>query len=205
MSTPINTINCPTRRRPIVYPCGDTSSIYNTSVIQYVTKSDYAANGGDVWTEINILGHVPSDPGWPSTSQGQTDIANMNKATSGVMFAFSRIRPADVTDGTSNTYLLGEKYVNHDNYEDGQDVGDNEAALIGDDRDITRWGGPAYVPWPDTPGNSGDLIFGSAHANGFNVAFCDASIQTMNFTIDPQIHGCLCNRHDDQPIDPRNL
>ena len=161
MITPITTIDCPTRRRSIIYPCGDTSSINNTSVIPNVTKSDYAANGGDVWTEINILGHVPSDPGWPATAQGQADIAAMHKATTGVMYAFSRIRVADVTDGTSNTYLLGEKYVNHDNYEDGQDVGDNEAALIGDDRDITRWGGPAYVPWPDTPGNSGNLIFGT--------------------------------------------
>ena len=62
------------------------------------------------------------------------------------MFACSQITTADVTDGTSNTYLCGEKYCDHDHYEDGQGAGDNESALIGDDRDITRWGGPSYPP-----------------------------------------------------------
>ena len=175
-----------------------------------VTRTDYAANGGDKWTEINIGYFTPPAP--PQTAQDlatfRTEFGAMAHDTTGIMFAGSQIRPADVTDGTSNTYLLGEKYVNHDHYEDGQDVGDNESALIGDDRDITRWGGPQVAPYPalpDTPGYSDDLIFGSAHSNGFNMAFCDGAVQTMSFTIDNQIHGWLCNRHDDNVVDPKNL
>ena len=121
------------------------------------------------------------------------------------MFFCSQITPADVTDGTSNTYLLGEKYMDADHYLDGGDVGDNEAALIGDDRDITRWGGVAYPPYPDIPGSGSDLIFGSAHANGFNMAFCDGAVQTMNYSIDLTTHGCLSNRHDNYPVDPKKL
>jgi prepilin-type processing-associated H-X9-DG protein len=179
----------------------------NYSAPGVVTRTDYAANGGDDWTEINLIAGTPSDPGWPLTTAGKAGIAAMGSATTGVMFAFSRIRPTDVTDGTSNTYLMGEKYADHDHYEDGQGAGDNESALIGDDRDITRWGGPAgpYPPIPDTPGDSSELIFGSAHTNGFNMAFCDGAVQTMNYTIDIVIHGHLCNRHDDTPINPKTL
>ena len=47
--------------------------------------------------------------------------------------------------------------------------------------------------------------FGSAHANGFNMAFCDGSVQSMSYTIDLDVHRHLCNRKDDQPVDPKSL
>jgi prepilin-type N-terminal cleavage/methylation domain-containing protein/prepilin-type processing-associated H-X9-DG protein len=204
MNTPFNGINCPSRRPSIAFPCfaGD---LINYPAPGVVARTDYAANGGDVWTETNIGYITLSQPSDATGSGARTAIGNMQRDTSGIMFAYSQIKPADIIDGTSNTYLMGEKYADHDHYEDGQGSGDNESAMIGDDRDITRWGGPDYPPLPDTPGNSGELIFGSAHGTGFNMAFCDGSVQTMNFTIDLKIHGYLCNRHDETPIDPKNL
>ena len=49
----------------------------------------------------------------------------------GISFLRSRIKMADISDGTSNTYLVGEKYLDPDYYETGQDDGDNEAHLHG--------------------------------------------------------------------------
>jgi len=206
MNTPFNGINCPSRRKAIVYPCG-TGNMNNYLAPEVVTRTDYAANGGDNWTEINIpLPNYPIDVSSPAAVENsRPNIGKLAAVTTGVMFFCSQIKPADVTDGTSNTYLLGEKYMDSDHYEDGADIGDNEAALIGDDRDITRWGGPSYPAFPDTPGSGSDLIFGSAHSNGFNMAFCDGAVQTMNFSIDINVHGWLCNRHDDHPIDPKQL
>ena len=33
------------------------------------------------------------------------------------------------------------------------------------------------------------------------MAFCDGSVQMMNYSIDPVIHGYLANRDDGQAID----
>jgi prepilin-type N-terminal cleavage/methylation domain-containing protein/prepilin-type processing-associated H-X9-DG protein len=220
-ATAFNGINCPTRRKSLAIPRSGGWDVYNSSEPSTMTRSDYAANGGDVWQEININYFTPSSP--ENAAANRPLFGAMAKYTSGIMFAGSEIRPADVTDGASNTYIIGEKYVTPDNYDNGMDVGDNEGALIGDDRDITRWGGPwppagwpasapppcagvgPYPPSIDIPGYSSDLIFGSAHSNGFNMAFCDGAVQTMNYSVDLQIHGWLCNRHDDHPIDPKTL
>jgi prepilin-type N-terminal cleavage/methylation domain-containing protein/prepilin-type processing-associated H-X9-DG protein len=222
LGTPLNGVNCPTRRKTAIFPFGGSRNNYTTA--PWASRTDYAANGGDVWTELNkdtSFANItqPSDLTSPAV---RTAIGAMRKVASGIMFSCSLITTADITDGTSNTYLLGEKYMNPDHYEDGEDVGDNEAALIGDDRDITRWGGP-WPPagWPDGPpvysgrgpyplyfdsfGYSDDLVFGGPHSNGCNMAFCDGAVQTMSYSIDLRTHGCLCNRHDGQPVDAKNL
>ena len=43
------------------------------------------------------------------TAQAQASFGAIAKAATGIVFCGSLIKPADVTDGTSNTYLLGEK------------------------------------------------------------------------------------------------
>jgi prepilin-type processing-associated H-X9-DG protein len=60
-------------------------------------------------------------------------------------------------------------------------------------------------PMQDCPGVNNDSSFGSAHANGFQMAFCDGSVQMMSYTIDPQIHGRLGNRKDGLTIDAKKL
>ena len=84
----------------------------------------------------------------------------------------------------------------------GGDYGDNEAALIGDNEDITRW--TSVLPQPDMPGSGWRWLFGSAHASGFNMAFCDGSVQPISYMIDLTVHEHLGNRKDGLTIDAKN-
>ncbi len=45
------------------------------------------------------------------------------------------------------------------------------------------------------------LRFGSAHAGGMNMAFCDGSVHTVIYEIDPTVHAMLSDRQDGLTVD----
>jgi len=141
--------------------------------------------------------------------------ADVARLSTGISYLRSEVTIAMITDGTSNTYMLGEKYINPDHYLDGLDGGDNETMYCGYNSDMfrTTWydgknAATAYTPMQDTPGwSASDIgnIFGSAHAISCNMSFCDGSVQAINYSIDPETNRRLGNRQDDLPVDPRKL
>jgi prepilin-type processing-associated H-X9-DG protein len=66
---------------------------------------------------------------------------------------------------------------------------------------------PSSYLWPiqDTPGVGDLLRFGSAHANGVHMAFCDGSVLRISYTIDGETHRRLGNREDGLTADPKKL
>jgi prepilin-type N-terminal cleavage/methylation domain-containing protein len=229
ISTPVPMFYCPTRRRAMAYPFSGAvmAKIYNANTPSVVGRSDYAANSGDVWTEPE------SQPGgWPAsygpntvtdvenpdgteTTKARIAFAASAKASTGLVYCGSLTKMSDITDGTSNTYLLGEKYLNPDMYQTGGDGSDNETCYTGDNQDIQRWSSyryPVVNPttdwWPphqDTPGIQNGYWFGSAHASGFQMSFCDGSVRVMNYSIDNETHRRLCNRKDGLTVDAKKL
>ena len=201
-----------------------------------VGRNDYAINGGDTLTGPDIplfpLWVSAAGDGWsgPATpADGGVDgtpvqLANARatftqiaRQATGVSYCGSMIRLSDITDGATNTYLLGEKYLCPDNYANGLDLGDNEEALMGDNEDICRWssensslssvGMPVYPfpPMVDTPGYLNRFAFGSAHVNGFQIALCDGSVRLMSYELNLETHRRLCNRHDGLTIDAKRI
>ncbi|HEX3999841.1 MAG TPA: DUF1559 domain-containing protein [Pirellulales bacterium] len=220
LSTPLAVLNCPSRRALQTYPtwltAGDnfcSPNFGSSTPPSAVAKTDYGCNAGDnaeepgaVWNDNQGSADYNDDAGPGKYADGISSSAmqswqSIAKASTGIIYPGSQIPPESVTDGLSNTYLIGEKYLPPDDYTNGQDGGDNENAYMGFNADVGRWGGPGLAPSQDTPGYSNNNIFGSAHTNGFGMAMCDGSVRTIAFTVDLTTHDRLANRHDGQPID----
>jgi prepilin-type N-terminal cleavage/methylation domain-containing protein len=228
MAAPLNAFYCPTRRAPIAYPFTDNPTINSSQPGNGngppVGRNDYAANGGDGYTSPgNHSGGTPwgeygpgdvasvENPPGQMTAAAMTIFGNEAHNSTGVIFTGSMIRPTDITDGTSNTCLVGEKTLTPDNYYNGVDLCDNGDAFQGDNADIARWSRwtrdtTSYIlPMQDTPGYWHSYAFGSAHADSFGMAFCDGSVQSINYTIDPEVFCSLCNRMDGKAVDAKKL
>jgi len=228
VGTPLTGLICPSRRDAVVYPHGSPGGqqyhyrLGDVSWPPLAGKTDYAANGGTTGDGNGFYGptsYAAADAFTGADWSGSTNKINHVKDT-GVVFAHSATTAADITDGTSNTYLIGEKYCDPDHYTDGTPGWDDQSWDIGQDWDTIRWtgcltapGSSNFVdnnkylfPQQDTPGDeSYGMAFGSAHSGGFYMGFCDGSVQFMNYSIDTGVHWYLGNRADDHPIDPRKL
>lgn len=148
--------------------------------------TDYAMNSGSLVPNM-LAGpehHLAAvDYGWP-------------RGYNGISFPRSEVRLAMITDGTSNTYLVGEKFMDPDNYVRG-DPCDNRSIFSGHDCDVNRWSHSSFPPLQDQQGGIFDFAsgFGSVHANAFHMAFCDGSVRAINYSIEPATHSRLGNRH----------
>jgi prepilin-type N-terminal cleavage/methylation domain-containing protein/prepilin-type processing-associated H-X9-DG protein len=198
--TPLSFINCPSRRSPVLYPATLGFNAYNADNVAAQPRNDYAISAGD----HNCQG---MHPGPATLAEGDSPSYAWNPPygplldSTGVSFLRSEVKLNSVTDGASVTYLIGEKYLNPDNYYTGADSSDNLSAYQGYDIDINRWVALAVPPMQDHPGFNDYYRFGSAHANGFNMALCDGSVRMIDYSIGPEIHRRLGNRMDDLPID----
>ncbi len=204
--TPLALMICPSRRPVALYPNvydDDTFVAYNAGGINnsdsdnVLAHADYAANAGSATD-----GHTTG----PSTLGGESSYSwSASSSFDGVMFERSQTTMADIRDGTSNTILLGEKYINPDNYVTGLDPGDNENMYVGYDNDNYRWTFTSYPPMQDQPSYACSYCYGSAHAGGFNAALCDGSVRSLSYSINPATFSCLGNRKDGQAIDGSQL
>jgi prepilin-type N-terminal cleavage/methylation domain-containing protein len=194
---------CPDRRDAQAFPIDQknpalkTNDAYHLPILTGV-RSDYAINTGDYGTA------QPTGP-FPRTIEQVTDPKFKWYVTSkftGISFGRSEIRIRDVIDGTSKTYMIGEKNIQVAHYLTGEDKGDNETMYSGFDNDNGR--SAADPPEPDgtTPHISS---FGSAHPACWLAVFCDGSVHTLSFTINKDTHKRLANRADGKTADIRGI
>jgi prepilin-type processing-associated H-X9-DG protein len=217
LPTPVAIFNCPTRRSPQAfgYWTGFTGSYTYTyapplASLPGQARNCYAANMGEGNAYGLFFVPVPGSygdgdsPGFPWYSG----------TANGVCYQHSEVTMAMIQDGTSNTYLVGEKYIDPDHYTDGQSGGDDWCMYVGMQADVVRAvgyldsGTGTYVYYPpaqDTPGSQQSNIFGSAHASGFNMVFCDGSVHAISYSINEEVHRRLGNREDSLPIDGSQL
>jgi prepilin-type N-terminal cleavage/methylation domain-containing protein len=188
LATPIGMMNCPTRRPAILYPVTAAGApVVNVNLVTHVAHTDYAANSG----ETNQA--YFSDSGPASLAAAPSFPWNdWDKWCNGIIYYRSTIKGKDIIDGTSNTYLAGEKICCPDHYRDSFDWGDDAAMYQGFDHDshrgvaqinVTDVNQPLdpkkssdlakityYPPLRDRPGFLPYSYFGSAHSN--HLQFC---------------------------------
>ena len=198
--TPLTVMNCPSRRptTQLAYPLSSAWRPKNANDTSTVTRADYAANAGDVYICVTDGPWTLQDGDSPGF-WGTIDL-QMSK-TNGVIYTRSELKMAEITDGTSNTFLIGEKCLSPDYYLTGEDGADNSTMFQGFDPDINRWA--ATEPRQDQAGlvDSGRYRFGSPHSDGCNFVLCDGSVRSISYAIDMTTYGCLSNRKDDKVLD----
>src|SRR5262249_6335569 len=162
---------------------------------------DYAACNGDADADfiinpngVLIQAQVPYTSGQTNpTPAGQVPCTT---APCVVQSWNSRTRIASVTDGTSNTFLIGEKYVRLTSF--GRD---EDTALYNADRpDPTlRCAGPLF-PLARTVTEPYNRQFGGPHTGVCQFVFMDGAVHALSTTISGTILGYLANRADGHPI-----
>jgi prepilin-type N-terminal cleavage/methylation domain-containing protein/prepilin-type processing-associated H-X9-DG protein len=195
LETAVPGFYCPTRRNATAMPMTSTIGFVKqpklSASLTKICRNDYAANAG---------GSVVSFGGGPANVAGAKTFAFPPPAgCTGITYTHSRFSSAQVTDGTSNTYLIAEKYLAPNEKASGDGYGDDQGAFVSDERDVVRFGDS--IPAQDRTGNSNTWNFGSAHSGAFQASFCDGSVRGVGYHIDLVTHGYLANRKDRQVVD----
>jgi len=241
VSTPLAIMNCPSRRGGQLYPLDSSrapwdptgtsasgTALMGANLPTQVAKGDYAANIGvryeTSFPNGNPAGCSTSDPDYqkaytaPAISTGFT--------FTGVIYMKSSISDAGIKDGTSHTYLIGEKFMDRTHYDDGKYIGDDDTvySAMGNDNYRSTFVAPKTLassmdPTADDPGKeaaagavtmlndtldstgANTCVFGSTHSGIVNFAFCDGSTKTVSISIDPLTHRYLGERADRKVID----
>jgi prepilin-type N-terminal cleavage/methylation domain-containing protein len=188
--------------------------------------SDYSGNGGDTHpdpTRSWNTGLTPLTTGVdarasakPVRQTGTIITHHRGFRQSGVL-RNPLVSTKHITDGTSHTLLLAEKYVPANTYLGGS-YGDNFPWTRG-----SEWEGIRFAwPYNDNPTNPQDFvrndtpvnnapnargevacncyIFGAAHPGGFNAGFSDGSIRAIPYEVDGTVFQRMANRQDGESV-----
>jgi prepilin-type processing-associated H-X9-DG protein len=231
LTAKLPTFYCPTRRSGVAVPWNPAFIAVMNNVSPpagiLVGKTDYGANAGSLLaansatqTGLRTAGasrgpaaNTPADIALFFSASGTNCQTNLPCATGhdGIVQQISKVRVNDVLDGTSNTYMLGEKMMRTEFYELGTDNADDGPIFEGFDDDLLRWSGRAtsnatgqilsvaeMPPVPDTPRLLATVsgVYGSAHPGAFGAAFCDGSVRRVSYRISGETHRRLGGRKD---------
>jgi prepilin-type N-terminal cleavage/methylation domain-containing protein len=191
--TAVKIYYCPTRRPP---------GLYNG-----VATIDYAAAHPDKVP-------IPRDPAGKYQGDPVGTLLMTNPAGShGVISAMTpKVTFASVKDGTSNTFMIAEKFIRPKHYQGGE---------RGDRMGWAEYGGldtcrsssalDGWIPNPSLDRNDiaedQDDLFGSAHPAGINSVFADGSVHNIKYGIDADVFNALACRDDGTTLqnDPDNF
>ncbi len=196
----VGLFNCPSRRPP--------------TVIGALVLVDYAGNAGTNWCIAN-------------QARTWTGVIVPNEVFSGGWQPGATVKMVGITDGSSNSLLLGEKFVLINHYRTGLQWGDNQPWAYGNswvhtrnanqqprqdaqESTATKGAPPANSgaagglcgPWGIGASGAGYYDYwGSAHPGAFQVALADGSVRGINYSVSLPVLRAMSDRADGAVVD----
>jgi prepilin-type N-terminal cleavage/methylation domain-containing protein/prepilin-type processing-associated H-X9-DG protein len=214
VTTPVSFFNCPSKRPAQLYPMaipqiGTPGQLaYNVPDCSFASKCNVAR--GDY--QVNSGNLKAGDMGGPQMSfDRKYPRRKSDPSQNGISSQYSEVKVSEVTDGTSKTLMLGEKFRNPDTYFTGTDGADNQCIYSGHDSDNNGYTGDIdegrkRILSPlqdrivhDLEKNSMHHRFGSPHREGLHMAYCDGSVHYMSYEIDENVWYVAGGRNDESP------
>ena len=201
----IKTFFCPSRRSPPQISDGSHNS--GNAGDRAGTCGDYAACAGDGkrWSGD---AWVPDDMN-ADYANGAVIVSNPppgNPWPDPIVTFGSQTSLTSIVDGTSNTFLVGEKHVRPSQFGQGGD-GDNSLYSGSAYKSAHRCAGrfhplaqSPFDPIPVTPDGNKRYNFGSYHPGVCQFAFADGSVHAIPVSIDAANLERLANREDGEVI-----
>jgi prepilin-type N-terminal cleavage/methylation domain-containing protein len=200
MMTTVPIFTCPTRRVCSVWPISPLYPYVGqpkpAGQPQAVARGDYAINAGATLAF--------NDPGPGDLTEGDSPVhswppmvgpAGKTKYDfSGVSHVHIAAELRQISDGASNSYLVGEKYLDPTQYANGESLGDNESLYSGYCSDNHRFTELDLTPAPDgsiLPEPRSNFRFGGPHPAGVPLVLCDGSVHSISFDVSPDVHALM--------------
>ena len=199
--------SCPSRRDGLqISTDGDRRNAGSSEPHRAGVVSDYAACGGD--NQPIVAGLINYSPFFaPGAGNGSLVTCVQGGRSPAVGGCGSETRFGTILDGTSHTFLVGEKHVPEGTIGIGAGVGPGElnqnqdGSVYNGDLILQgmRCAGPGHslARAPDEPHS---MNFGSYHPGIFQFALCDGSVMALSNNVDTVVLGNLANRDDGRII-----
>ncbi|HLJ94721.1 MAG TPA: DUF1559 domain-containing protein [Gemmataceae bacterium] len=191
--TPLKVYFCPTRRRPQQLSFNNPKDSKGGTFYPGAL-TDYACSSGDRTSYPK--GYLDD-----RTANGAIIVGDATVVKGVVTKWRSRTSLGSLTDGTSNTILVGEKHVRPSAL--GLASGDFAAYNGGPDvpRNVARCGGPGFPLAKDPQSETEpERTFGSYHPGICQFVMGDGSVRSIAVEIAPPVLRLLVVRNDGQPI-----
>ncbi|WP_261365083.1 DUF1559 domain-containing protein [Anatilimnocola floriformis] len=194
----INAYYCPSRRSSAGAKFADepqdntTAPLYKSATGDYaICTGDSSVNGGDYWQNNGV--DIPAN--------GVGIIWNGNMGTTPAVLPggapFKGVAFREITDGLSNTLLVGDKHVYLKELAN-PDYGDG-GAFNGDKGHSHRCLGPSQ-PLSKGPQDPTKRLFGSWHPSITNFVLCDGSVRGIQNNANSTMLGYFAGKDDGQIV-----